>query len=75
MNSCDPMKPPRIVIHSLDAKLFLNICMPANVRTVRRAANTNEVAVGRAVRAKRRYLLGNIGDEIHKEPRYTHPWW
>ena len=37
-----------MVIHSLDAKLVLNICIPANVRTVRVDANRNEVNDGRA---------------------------
>ena len=47
--SCDPMNPPRIVIHSLDAKFVLNICIPAKVSTVNVDANRNDVYVGRAV--------------------------
>lgn len=47
--SCDPIKPPKIVIHSLDAKLVLNICIPANVSTVNVDANRNEVYDGRAI--------------------------
>lgn len=47
--SCDPIKPPKIVIHSLEARLVLNICIPANVSTVNVDANRNEVYDGRAV--------------------------
>ena len=47
--SCDPKSPPKIVIHSLDAKFALNICIPAKVSTVSVVANRNEVDDGRAV--------------------------
>jgi len=47
--SCDPINPPRIVIHSLDAKFVLNICIPAKVSTVNVVANRNDVYDGRAV--------------------------
>ena len=47
--SCDPMNPPRIVIHSLDAKFVLNICIPAKVSTVNVVAKRNDVYDGRAV--------------------------
>lgn len=43
------MNPPRIVIHSLDAKFVLNICIPAKVSTVNVVANRNDVYDGRAV--------------------------
>lgn len=48
------MKPPKMVIHSLDAKLVLNICIPANVSTVNVDANRNEVNDGRAVNQARK---------------------
>lgn len=47
--SCDPINPPRIVIHSLDAKFVLNICIPAKVSTVNVDANRNDVYDGRAM--------------------------
>ena len=43
------MNPPNMVIHSLDAKFALNICIPAKVSTVSVVANRNEVDDGRAV--------------------------
>ena len=57
--SCDPIKPPKMVIHSLDAKLVLNICIPANVRTVSVDANRNEVYVGRAVIQIEHFILSS----------------
>lgn len=54
--SCDPINPPRIVIHSLDAKFVLNICIPAKVNTVNVDANRNDVYDGRAM-LKRLSLL------------------
>lgn len=38
-----------MVIHSLDAKFVLNICIPAKVSTVNVVANRNDVYDGRAV--------------------------
>lgn len=38
-----------MVIHSLDAKFVLNICIPAKVNTVSVVANRNDVYDGRAV--------------------------
>lgn len=49
IKSSDPTNPPRIVIHSVDAKLVLNICIAENVRTVSVDAKRNEVYEGRAV--------------------------
>lgn len=38
-----------MVIHSLEAKLFLKICMDANIITVNVEAKTHDAAVGIAV--------------------------
>lgn len=46
-----------MVIHSLDAKFALNICIPAKVSTVNVVANRNEVDDGRAVIQNNRIIV------------------
>lgn len=49
MKNWDPRKPPRMVIHSFEARCDLNAIMAAKVSTARVEEKTHEVVVGRAV--------------------------
>lgn len=48
MNKTEPRKPPRIVINSLEAKLFLYNCIDAVTKMIRVIDNKNEAFVDTA---------------------------
>ncbi len=53
----EPIAPPRIVIHSVDANCVRNICIPANVTTAKVADNNSEMLLETAEIKHKKYNI------------------